>query len=213
MSHIASKFPSSYVQVHREPVETWTNIKGFDLLQALYTESDRWAFTFEMSALLSRIKSHTNASPSGIQIYERSILSCFHVFIQHDLAKRHLNDTEYRILKEHFEYGLQKTMNLSNTLILYFDLSPQECFKRLTQRSRQSESTIDLARLEELRDYHDAFIRNFHLCPVKIIDASQSMEQTCAQVDSLLKQILPPNHIDSNAKDSDGSRHDSINCQ
>ena len=185
------------MQVHREPVDTWMNIKGFDLLQALYTDSDRWSFAFEMSALLSRIKSHANANHSRIHIYERSILSCFHVFIRHDLAQRYLNETEHRILQEHFEYGLQKTMDLSHTMILYFDLPPKECLKRITQRSRQSESTIDLTRLEQLREYYDNFIQNFHQCPVKIIDASQSMEQTMAQVDSLLKQFIPQSHLDS----------------
>jgi deoxyadenosine/deoxycytidine kinase len=194
MSHIASTYPSSLVQVHREPVENWMNINGFDLLKALYTESRRWTFAFEMTALLSRIKNHTYAlSNDRIHVYERSILSCFHVFIDHDLQQNYLNEAEHGILRDHFEYGLQKTMDLSTTAILYFDLPPEQCFQRIMQRSRQSEASIDLQRLEQLKHHYDKFIHNFKLCPVKIIDASQSVEQTCQQIDVLLQQYITQN--------------------
>jgi len=196
MSHIASTYPSNLVQVHREPVENWMNINGFDLLKALYTESNRWTFTFEMCALLSRIKNHTNAiNNHHINVYERSILSCFHVFIRHDLEEKYLNEAEYRILQDHFEYGLQKTMDLSKTVILYFDVSPKECFERIKKRSRESESSIDLKRLEQLKYHYDEFIKNFKLCPIQIIDASQSIEQTYQKVDSILLQYIKQNQI------------------
>jgi deoxyadenosine/deoxycytidine kinase len=196
MSHIASTYPSNLIQVHREPVENWMNIKGFDLLKALYNESNRWTFAFEMTALLSRIKNHTKAvNNHHIHVYERSILSCFHVFIRHDLEEKYLNDVEYRILQDHYEYGLQKSMDLSTTAILYFDLSPKECLDRIRKRSRQSETNIDLKRLEQLKYHYDKFIQNFKLCPVQIIDASQSIEQTYQEVDSILTQFIKQNQI------------------
>jgi len=172
------------------------NINGFDLLKALYTESNRWTFAFEMTALLSRIKSHLNAvNNHHIHVYERSILSCFHVFIRHDLEEKYLNEAEYRILQDHFEYGLQKTMDLSKTVILYFDVSPKECFERIKKRSRESESSIDLKRLEQLKYHYDEFIHHFKLCPIQIIDASKSIEETCQQVDSILTQFIRQNQI------------------
>jgi deoxyadenosine/deoxycytidine kinase len=201
MSHIASTYPSNLVQVHCEPVENWMNIKGFDLLKALYTESNRWTFAFEMKALLSRIKNHTNALHNHhIHVYERSILSCFHVFIQNDLTQKYLNEAEYRILQDHFEYGLKQTMDLSTTAILYFDLSSQECFQRIVKRSRQSELNIDLQRLEQLKHHYDKFIHHFNLCPVKIIDTSQSIEHTYQQVDSLLTEFIKQNQINKRNK-------------
>jgi deoxyadenosine/deoxycytidine kinase len=196
ISHIESIYPSNLVQIHREPVENWMNIKGFDLLKALYTESNRWTFAFEMTALLSRIKNHLNAvNNHHIHVYERSILSCFHVFIRHDLEEKYLNDAEYRILQDHFEYGLQKTMDLSKTVILYFDVSPKECFERIKKRSRESESSIDLKRLEQLKYHYDEFIHHFKLCPIQIIDASKSIEETCQQADSILTQFIRQNQI------------------
>ncbi|CAF3968694.1 unnamed protein product [Rotaria sordida] len=200
MSHIASTYPSSLIQVHHEPVENWTNIKGFDLLKALYTESNRWTFAFEMTALLSRIKNHLNAvnnnnNNNHIHLYERSILSCFHVFIRHDLEQNYLNGAEYKILQDYFEYSRQKTMNLSQTVIFYFDLSSKQCLERIIKRSRQSELNIDLKRLEQIKHYYDEFIKNFNLCPIKIIDASQPIEQIRQQVDSLLNQFIKQNQI------------------
>jgi deoxyadenosine/deoxycytidine kinase len=213
MSHIASTYPSNLVQVHREPVENWMNIKGFDLLKALYTESNRWTFAFEMTALLSRIKNHTNAiNNHHIHVYERSILSCFHVFIHHDRQQNYLNEVEYRILQDHFEYGLQKTMNLSQTVILYFDLSPKECLERIVKRSRQSEVTIDLKRLEQLKLHYDEFMHNFKLCPVKIIDASQSIERTYQQVDSILNQFIKQNQINDMTYNTKSSLTTEQNC-
>lgn len=196
MSHIESHYPSNLVQIHREPVENWMNIKGFDLLKALYTESNRWTFTFEMTALLSRIKNHLNTVQNNhINVYERSILSCFHVFIRHDLEQKYLNEAEYRILQDHFEYGRRKTIDLSKTIILYLDSSPKECFERIVKRSRESETNIDLKRLEQLKYHYDEFIKNFNLCPVKVIDASQSIERTYVQVNSVLNQLIKQNQI------------------
>jgi len=197
MSHIASKYLSNLFKVHREPVENWMNIQGFDLLKALYTQSNRWTFTFEMMALLSRIRNHMNAvdNHAAIHVYERSILSCFHVFIQHDLEQKYLNEAEYRILQEHFEHGLNETIDLSKTIILYLDLPPRECYQRINKRSRQSESTINLERLQQLNYHYGQFISNFQSCPIHIIDASQSIDQTCQQVDSILDQVLKQNQI------------------
>ena len=198
MSHIASSYPSNMIQVHREPVENWMNINGFDLLKALYTESNRWTFAFEMTALLSRLKKHTDAVDSHpIHVYERSILSCFQVFIRHDLEQKYLNEAEFRILQDHFEFGLQKSMDLSTTAILYFDLSPKECLDRIIKRSRQSEFSIDLKRLEQLKDHYDRFIHHFKLCPVQITDASQSIEKTYQQVDSILSQFIKQNQLNN----------------
>ena len=194
MSYIASKYPSNLVQVHCEPVENWMDIKGFDLLNALYTESNRWTFTFELTALLSRIRNHMNSrSNHHINIYERSILSCFNVFIDHDREQNYLNDVEYRILQNHYEYGLEKTIDLSSTAILYFDLPPKQCYERIVKRSRQSESSVDLERLEKLKHHYDKFIKNFNMCPVKVIDASQTLERTCEQIDTLLSEMITSN--------------------
>ena len=204
ISHIASTYPSSLVHVHREPVDSWMNIQGFDLLKALYTDSRRWTFAFEMNALLSRIKNHGKAMSNTLNIYERSILSCFHVFIRHDRKEKYLNEMEYRILQEHFEYGLTRTMDLSSTVILYLDLPPKDCFERIVQRSRHSELTVDLKRLEQLNDHYDAFIRNFHLCPIKIIDASQSIEQISKQVDRVLNPLLQQDGVSHMAPTIDG---------
>jgi thymidylate kinase len=86
-------------------------------------------------------------------------------------------------------------MNLSNTVILYFDLSPKKCFERVIKRSRQSELNIDLKRLEQLKYHYDEFIHNFKLCPIQTIDASQSIEQTYQQVDSILSKFIKQNQI------------------
>ena len=193
MSHIASAYPSNVVRVHQEPVANWMNVQGFDLLQALYTESERWTFAFEMSALLSRIRNHTNALQNAINVYERSILSSFHVFIQNELAENYLNQAEYRILQDHFEYGLKKTIDLSNTIILYFDLPPEECLKRIVERSRSSETNLDLHRLEQLKSYYDRFVDHFSQCPIIRINAGKSKEEICQQIDTILQQYLHDN--------------------
>jgi hypothetical protein len=85
------------------------NIKGFDLLNTLYTENNVLAFAFKMNALLLRIKNHAKTVHHyRIRSFEHSIDSCSHAFIRHDLAKKYSNEAKYRILDYHFEYDLQK---------------------------------------------------------------------------------------------------------
>jgi deoxyadenosine/deoxycytidine kinase len=202
MSHIAATYCKNLVRVHQEPVEHWMNIKGFDLLQALYAESHRWTFTFEMSALLSRMKLTQHAAHRIVHVYERSILSCFHVFIRHDRAMNYINEIEYRILREHFQYGLNTSIDLSSTIMFYLNLSPDMCLKRIIERSRHSEVTIDLKRLEQIQINYERFLGNFQQCPVRILDASQTRDQLCQQIDHFLKPLIENNQTTTNMSSS-----------
>ena len=190
MSKIVEKYSSNLVQVHREPVENWMNFRGFDLLQALYNDSCRWTFAFEMNALLSRIRNRRQIESCAINVHERSIFSCFHVFIRHDLTEKFINQTEYEILRDHFQYGLTNDIDLSKTFILYLDTSPKTCFQRILKRSRPSESSIDLNRLEKLNNFYEDFIEKFHLCPVKRIDGSQTPDKIFEQVEETFQEFF-----------------------
>ncbi|CAF1629288.1 unnamed protein product, partial [Didymodactylos carnosus] len=191
LNHIQSKYPN--IEVKTEPIDHWTNVKGFNLLEALYTQSERWTFTFEFYALLCRVKDYqlasNNHNNNKIKCFERSLLSNKHVFIRHAYNEQSLNEVEYELLNQYFEYALTK-IDYSQTAILFLDLIPEQCYERLIKRARDAEKIIDLKRLEKLHHYYDDFLKKIDICEVKRIDAAQPVEDVFKQVDCVLDELV-----------------------
>lgn len=60
-----------------EPVDEWKNIGGVDLLKSFYTDPKRWAFTFELESMISKVRKIKEAISSNVDVIlmERSIYS------------------------------------------------------------------------------------------------------------------------------------------
>ena len=107
----------SSVEFVEEPVKQWQNLGGMNLLDAFYTDPQRWGFTFEFYSMLSKIKALLNAANSDkpVIVIERSILSN-KVFmdISHELGK--LEEIEYTMLMNTYKFYLETppSMNASN---------------------------------------------------------------------------------------------------
>ena len=60
-----------------EPVKEWKNIGGTDLLKSFYSDPKRWAFTFELESMVSKVRKIKEAISTNYDIIllERSIHS------------------------------------------------------------------------------------------------------------------------------------------
>lgn len=132
-----------------EPVDKWKNIAGANLLGDFYTSPERWAFTFELYSMFSKIKSLKNAmlSDAEIIIMERSILSD-NVFqnISYNLEKIDLK--ELAILEEIRAFFYQDMPKIDG--IIYLNTKPVECLQRIKKRKRSEEQNIDINYLLQL---------------------------------------------------------------
>ena len=71
------------VPVIPEPVSEWTNTAGNNILEDFYNNPKRWAFTFQLNALYTRVQLWRNVQkehPNDLYFSERSPSADRHIF-------------------------------------------------------------------------------------------------------------------------------------
>lgn len=178
---------------------------GTDLLRLFYEENDKWTFVFENYVLLSRLKS-LNQVDKLIQkehstkdtnfFLERSILSSFNVFTLNSFQEKKLNQIEYDILTEFYNFYYEtifrnqekKKMN-ELFKIIYIKTNPDICLDRILKRRRKSENQITLDYLTKINDKYEAWINrvlNERSFTVEVVNGNLSLEHVIFQIEKLV---------------------------
>ena len=190
MKIIGQHFTS--VEFVEEPVSQWQNLGGMNLLEAFYSDPQRWGFSFEFFSMLSKIKALLNTANSDkpVIVIERSILSN-KVFmdLSHELGK--LEEMEYRMLLNTYDFYLQHVYpQLSG--IIYLDTPVDECIKRITKRNRGEECSIERSYLQSLKEKMDE-VANSSTMKVIRIDGMYDCERDKVRVCQDMESYLNPN--------------------
>lgn len=212
LDHLAQ---NKYQNTHcmQEPVAEWSNMKsGTDLLSSFYENKERWSFCFENLVQLSRLKAHyqslklVHSQPFLQQkdrktkiFLERSIYSSFHVFTKNTYDDLGINNIEFDILKEYFNFftnDLNSIFNWSdknNTesshlpfKLIYIRSDPEICFERMKDRSRSSENLISSDYLKSIHLKYEDWISKLYKDNVLIVDGNKSKEEVLKQIDDLI---------------------------
>lgn len=155
----------------KEPVEEWSQIKdenGVTILEKFYADQEKYSFSFQMMAYISRLKlikdtitslnkkySQTKYKKKIIIITERSLYTDKMVFAKmlYDLGKiEHVN---YQIYLNWFETFSQ---DYPVDKIIYVKTNPDICYERISKRSREGEDKIPLDYLNLCSEYHEKML-------------------------------------------------------
>ena len=156
-----------------EPVGYWTSLKkedGSNLLENFYKDTDRYAYTFQNCAVLTRAMEIQRAvelwrkeceyvpseAENNVFVTERCLETDFHVFAKMMYDDGKLNKIEWDLYKMWYDYVQLKTPPLSG--IVYLDTPAEICKERIQQRNRKGEENIPLAYLENLERYHKTWL-------------------------------------------------------
>ena len=180
------------VEFVEEPVSQWQNLGGMNLLDAFYSDPQRWGFSFEFYSMLSKIKALLNAANSDkpVIVIERSILSN-KVFmnLSHELGK--LEEMEFRMLMNTYDFYWQHVYpQLSG--IIYLDTPVDECIRRITKRNRGEECSIERSYLQKIKEKMD-IMANSSTMKVIRIDGMYDCERDKARVCQDMESYLSPN--------------------
>ena len=180
------------VEFVEEPVSQWQNLGGMNLLDAFYSDPERWGFSFEFYSMLSKIKALLNAANSDkpVIVIERSILSN-RVFmdLSHELGK--LEEIEYSMLMNTYHFYLQHVYpQLSG--IIYLDTPVDECIKRITKRNRGEECTIERSYLQCIKEKMDQLCNSSTMNVIRI-DGMYDCERDKVRVCQDMERYLNPN--------------------
>ncbi|XP_071128547.1 thymidine kinase 2, mitochondrial-like [Mytilus edulis] len=184
---------SPNVEAIREPVEQWTNIQGHNALALLYEDPQRWSFTFNLYAQLTRIQMHVKPHMKPVKMLERSLYSTRYCFVENDFRNKTINGMELGILNGWFDFLMERE-NTSLDLIIYLRADPQVCFNRIKKRSRKEECCVPFELIQSLHDLHEEWLiqhKKFKLpAPVLVLDANKEYSEITQLYEDKRQEIL-----------------------
>jgi deoxyadenosine/deoxycytidine kinase len=187
----------------KEPVDEWAKIKdinGTTILEKFYADQEKYSFSFQMMAYVSRIKvlrdtlkekqKENQAKKHYIIITERSLYTDKMVFAKmlYDTGK--IEDVNYQIYLNWFdtfsgEFPVHK--------VIYVKAAPEKCYARIAKRSREGEENIPLEYLTACSLYHDNMLdksTDSCVCDEQLIlDGNIDIYENKTQVNEWIQEI------------------------
>jgi deoxyadenosine/deoxycytidine kinase len=143
-----------------EPVDEWMTLRDSDgksLLQKFYEDRRRWAYTFQITALLSRSKALSRAAvDSQVIITERSLEADRNVFAKMLSNEGEINQLEWNLYQAWYQHV--NTMCPKIDAFIHLDTPVTICDDRMRQRARAGENSIAVEYLDKLDNYHFAWL-------------------------------------------------------
>ncbi|XP_060635382.2 deoxycytidine kinase [Anolis sagrei] len=167
-----------------EPVARWCNVQncqdeceeelsasqkcGGNLLQMMYEKPERWSFTFQSYACLSRIRAQLKSLEGKIKeaenpvvFFERSVYSDRYIFASNLYESDCMNETEWTIYQDwHNWMNQQFGSRLELDGIIYLRATPEKCLNRIYVRGRDEEQGIPIEYLEKLHYKHESWLQH-----------------------------------------------------
>ena len=145
----------------QEPVDIWESIKneeGKTIIQCFYQDQEKYAFSFQMMAYISRLSLLRKAMKEGYEYIftERSINTDRNVFAKMLYDSGKIENINYEIYTKWFDEFISE---FSNFTYIYIKTDPNIALERVNKRSRNGES-ISLEYLELCNRYHNNWLEN-----------------------------------------------------
>ena len=159
-----------------EPVDEWLKLKdeqGRSLIELFYQDKQRYSYTFQNYAYITRIRKLMETSTRDINITERCVLTDKNVFAKMLIDDGYMNQMEQQMYDDWFDFFKQHS---NVDLVIYIKTEPEECKRRIDIRNREGED-IDIEYLDRLNEYHDKWINNIDQENVLVLDGNTDFNE------------------------------------
>lgn len=145
----------------QEPVEQWNAIKDENnksIIECFYANPDKYAFSFQMMAYISRLSVLKKAYNEDYDIIftERCLLTDKNVFCKMLYNDKKINEIDYQIYNKWFNEFIDIFPKIE---YIYIKTTPEIANSRIIKRKRDGEM-IPLEYLQKCNDYHDAWLES-----------------------------------------------------
>lgn len=145
-----------------EPTKAWREGFASNMLELFYSDTERWAFTFQICAFITRAKTWSEVlalTDHTRVLLERSIFCDRFVFAENCYRTGLLTTSEYQLYCGLWEFLVSNYCQEPDT-ILYLRTPPETCLNRIEARGRPEEMGITLEYLQQLEGLHDEWLLN-----------------------------------------------------
>ncbi|XP_044252627.1 deoxynucleoside kinase-like isoform X2 [Tribolium madens] len=180
-------------KLFQEPIESWRNVNGDNLLDLMYSNFPQWLKVFQNYVQLSRLKVQTSKPKNPnttVQIFERSLQNNRFCFVELAHKGGYLSGPDYAVLDEWYQW-IQNNINIDLDLIVYLRSTPEVVYERIKARGRPEERRISLDYLRDLHQSHEEWLMKENSeTPVLVMDADKTLEEVKDQFKQNEKRIL-----------------------
>jgi deoxyadenosine/deoxycytidine kinase len=139
-----------------EPINQWSkvNVNGITILEKFYEDPNKYAFSFQMMAYISRLslfKKAIKENPDKIIVTERSLYTDKNIFAKMLYDDGKIDSYSYQIYNMWFDEFIK---DLPEHKYLYLECSPIITFNRIKKRDRIGENNISIDYLSNCHNYH-----------------------------------------------------------
>ena len=160
--------------IYPEPVEEWSK---YNLLANAMRHPFAFLFELQIRIMTSLFSQRRDPSKQIFSIYERSLHSAKHVFQKVYSENNIINPSQEETLNKLYEIFLkERPQSDTSTTIIYIELSPEECKKRIEQRQYEQNSDIESDRkidekyLEQLDQKYKEVMSTYNKKKLVILD-------------------------------------------
>jgi deoxyguanosine kinase len=192
-----------------EPVNKWLAAKDDDnrnLLTNFYEDTNRWSYTFQNYAFITRTKNLMDAiekiKPKTFMDYievffnriiygkklviftERCILTDRHVFAEMLHDSNNINSMEWTMYLDWYKV-FKDSLSINN--VVYLKTDPDKSFERVNKRARDEEKTVAIDYLQSVHDKHEKWLKNNST--TLVLDGNQEFEDDITKQLHIITQI------------------------
>jgi deoxyadenosine/deoxycytidine kinase len=147
-------------QLVYEPIDKWQNVSGENILEHFYKDTQRWAYTFQTFAFITRViaqqeQAKTNICP--MQVLERSVYSDRYCFAKNCFELGLMTALEWKLYQEWFSWLVENYAPRPDAFI-YLKTDPEVCYERLLKRNRSEEAGVGLDYLRLVHNKHEEWL-------------------------------------------------------
>ena len=178
-----------------EPVDLWKSVKddsGNNMLGIFYSDIQRWAYTFQNMAYVTRMMKIEETIRENKYEYiflDRSLGTDRNIFEQMLYDDKKINEVEHQIYNLWVNFYQKFVRPEQSGPIIYLRAEPEISFERIQKRGREEEKNITLEYLKKIHQYHEKWL-NTNSANVIIVDCNKDFETDINNQNNIFNSII-----------------------